>query len=314
MDNRKRRWAGYKALGNGYYHLCTDGWKDGRLFNTDSQFAFGMTSVAIASVRCGVRVKAFELMRNHGHFILVGTGEQCCKFFFYIKRRMSWKLVRDGDPPLPEYYDFKLIPIENVQQMRNNLIYVARNPYEKGFAAPGCYPWGSGYLYYSPLAQFITGPKVRDLSCREIRRQLHCEKNLLPENWIVHPALGVLPVSFVDTRKVYSLFPSPKEWNTAVVKDYESFAMVASAVGEELEFSIAEARIIVHGLTQRLFQGKALRELSKEEKYRMASVLSGTYSLSPGIIAQAVELPEAIVIQVLRSKEYGLRPRYNNDA
>ena len=66
----------YRSLPKGYYHLCTDGWKDGKLFHTDEQYANGMNTMALIKVKYQVRIYAFELMKNHMHSILAGTGEQ----------------------------------------------------------------------------------------------------------------------------------------------------------------------------------------------------------------------------------------------
>ena len=252
MDEKKKRWASYKAMGLGYYHLCTDGWREGRLFHTDSQFAFGMTTVALITLLFPVKIYEFELMPNHVHIILSGLGADSLKAFCFLKRRIRARLVKDGDPPLPETYDFRLIPIEDEQQLKNNIIYVARNPYEKQYAVPGGYLWGSGYLFQSMVAertvQRMTGSLVR-----------------IPDHWQIHPEIGILPISFITLSKHIKLFPSPKDYSTALVKDYESLVRIASRLEDDLTFDKKEAEDMTNRLLKELFGGRKLRYLSIED-------------------------------------------------
>lgn len=32
MDAKRKKWYAYQKLGKGYFHLCSDGWKEGCLF------------------------------------------------------------------------------------------------------------------------------------------------------------------------------------------------------------------------------------------------------------------------------------------
>ena len=306
MDEKKRRWTEYKSWKKGYYHLCTDGWKAGRLFHTDAQFAAGMTTVGLMTLLHPVKIYAFELMPNHLHIVLSGTGADCFKAFCFLKRRINARLVRDGFPPLPETYDFKLIPIEDEQQLKNNILYVARNSYEKQYASPGGYPWGSSYLYHSVIACFWTGTRIGDMSRREVKRLTGSEVRV-PEDWLYLPDLGILPVSFIVLEKFYKLFPTPKDYMTALVKDYESFSRIAAQLDERLSFGPKEAEDMTRRLLDEEFDGKRLRDMLPEEKYRLARRLREKYALSPEMIGHTVFLPDHIVRQILHSKEYAAR-------
>ena len=86
--NRKER-EQYSELKYGYYHLSTDGWKDGFLFHSRPQYAFGMTVIGLLTLMFKVKVYAFTLMPNHVHIILSGTGADCLKAFDYLKLKLS---------------------------------------------------------------------------------------------------------------------------------------------------------------------------------------------------------------------------------
>lgn len=86
----------YNALPKGDYNLCLDRLEGRWLFCDDNDYRMGMAGVALASLKFEVKFYAFELMPNHGHFVLNGTGEQCMKVFSYLKRRFSEQLMKKG--------------------------------------------------------------------------------------------------------------------------------------------------------------------------------------------------------------------------
>lgn len=303
MRNRTKRYD-YQTKGKGYYHFCTDGLQGTRLFYTPAQFAYGMILIGLLTIKYNVKVYAFVLMPNHIHIILSGTGEQCVKAFDYLKSRISSRLKTDGYPPLPDDYDFVLVDIPDKLRMKGEIIYVLRNPLEKNLGAPNGYAWGSGWLYHSPIKDFVTGKRAGDMTVRE-KAKLIGSKMALPEKWEFHPDLGLLPRCFVDTSLVNRLFPQAKDLEVALVKDYESYVRSARDLHEEVIFDDSDIRTIVMQALQKHFGGAPLSEMSQESKCRLVVILSQHYGLSPSQIARAIVLNEKIVRQVLASKEYG---------
>ena len=55
----------YRSMGNGYYHFCTDGWKEGNIFNTVAQYAYGMVLIGLISIKYAIVIYDFTLMPNH---------------------------------------------------------------------------------------------------------------------------------------------------------------------------------------------------------------------------------------------------------
>jgi len=308
MDSIQRQKQAYRSLPLGYYHLCSDGWQTGKLFHTDEQFAFGVAGLAISTLRFGVKIYAYELMPNHFHILLSATGSQCLDIFFTLVRRINKRLRDDGFPCLPEDYWFKLVPVETKEQMRDLLVYLARNKYEKGICTPFGHMWGTGYLVYNQIAQLISGTKVKDIPIRDVER-LVGSRMPLPDDWEIHPLLGVLPKRFVYTDKVLELFPSVKEYVTRVVKQYESLVKIAETVGESVEWSEPEAKDLLFKLCDNLFPGKHLHELTADEKGRIAVRADHLYHLPLPLLSQLLKLPEYVVRQFLQSKDYGLRKR-----
>ena len=306
MDAIQKQTQFFRSLPLGYYHLCSDGWQKGKLFHTDEQYAFGVSGLAISTLIHGVKIYAYELMPNHFHILLCATGEQCLSLFYYIIRRINKKLKEAGFPCLPDDYWFKLVPIKNKEQMKDLIVYLARNKFEKGACTPFGHKWGTGCLPYNQLAEFIIGTQVHDMSQRELE-QLVGSRTALPADWEIHPVLGILPKNFVCIDKVLQLFPTVKEYTTRMVKQYESAVIIADSVGESIEWSAEEAKDILMNLCNRLFPGKRLYDLTVDEKGRLAVQADSLYHLPTPALSKHLQLSEYVIRQLLHSKDYGLK-------
>ncbi len=313
MEAYRRQREEYRKMGNGYYHLCTDGWKAGNIFNNIVQFAYGMTLIGIICIKYSLVIYDFELMPNHIHIILSGTGANAVEAFLYLKMKLNARLVKDGYSPLPVDYGFILKPINLKEQMITEILYLHRNHYEKQYAAIGGYPWGSAYLHYSVLAQMIDGRKVSEMTARELE-ELTGTRMRLPSHWQFHPKLGLLPKSFVDTRMVKKLFHGVKDYSTRLVKDYESFVTVSRDLGEEVEFSDIEIQDILSKMLLRDYQGKSVYKLGADEKGKLVVTLSKKYGISKDDIARVLHMPRHIVSQFVNSKDYGRAAGYTKTA
>lgn len=295
----------YKQYGKGYYHLCLDRLDDDDLLFHDSEdYRKGMASIGLAKLIFDVEVYSFELMTNHLHEILSGTGQQCLKVFSFYKRRISEQRISKGYPPLPKKYGFKLIPILDEDVFCKEIIYLARNPYEKNYCIPGGYCWGSSYLYFNTLADCIRGNRVDGMSQAEVRRLIG-SKHPLPSDWELHPSLGLLPRSFVRTDKVVQLFSSPKNYLTRLVKEYETMVKIARNLGEEIAFSDEEVKDIVNTDLRNSFPGRLFKSLTQEEKCTAAVRLHKTYSFTANQLAKALFISELTVYQAIHSKDFG---------
>lgn len=301
MTRRQER-EEYRAGGNGYYHFCTDGLSGGLIFNNVAQFAFGMILMGLVCLKIPITIYAFVLMPNHVHIVFKGTGAQGLAVFDYLKRKLSVMLQREGFTTLPEDYWFKLVKLDDEEQLRREILYVLRNPLEKELGTVGGYLWGSGWIYYSDFAQALGGTEAKLMSKRKKIKYFTSEESI-PDHWKTHPYLGLLPDSFVDIAKVKELFPSPKDLQTSLVKDYEIFFQIANRLGELCEFSKAEISGIVNQVLHTRFEGKSLNMLRESEKGKLAIILNREYGLNSYQISTSIFIKEKVVRQLLNSKE-----------
>lgn len=296
----------YKNLPLGNYHLCLDRLEDRWIFHSEDDYRMGMAGVALSVLKFGVKIYTFELMPNHAHIILNGTGEQCMRVFSFLKRRSSEMLLRNGYPPMPPDYGCKLIPILDDDTLRAQILYCVRNPYEKDYCGPGGHKWGSGYLYFNELAAVIRGTPASTFSKAALRR-IAGSDNLLPPEWEIHPVLGILPCNYIKSRAVEELFGSAKEYHTCLVKEYETAVKIARSLDEEVEFSQKEIKEIANTELRNSYPGRLFKTLTQEEKCRVAVRLHEQLGLSSLQLSQALYLSELTITQAIRSKDYGFK-------
>lgn len=304
MARRRAERERIRSLKKGYYHLSTDGWREGFLFHNQQQYAFGMIVVGLLTLLFDITIYDFSLMPNHVHILLSGTGASCMAAFDYLRQKISARLSKDGYPPLPEDYWFKLVAVEDPEQMKNNFIYIDRNAYELQQCIPSGYPWGTGYLHFSRMSSMISGTPASAFSKRKLE-EMTGSRISIPAHWQFHPQYGLLPSSFVDNSLFLRLFKGPKEYESRLVKDYEAFVKVGRSLNETPNFTAFEVKEIVDQLLQNFYSGRQLRQLSNEEKGRLVTLLSKEYDLPAKVIASTLGLPGHIVQQLLRAKDFG---------
>lgn len=302
MDKRQKRRAEYKTWKKGYYHLCTDG-KKGIICHDEAEYVYLVNTISLLNLLFPVAVHVYEVMRSHLHLLVSGRGAACVAVFDYIKRRINKRLREDGYPPLPADYDFRLIPIEDEDQMRNNVIYMARNASQVMNIRPGSYLFGSTMAFYSDVARLFETVRAGDLPVRALRKMFNTLLSIPPER-LIHPGLGMaLPQGFVDTVVLHKIFPTATEFETRLVKDYEAFVEIADKVGEEIVFTVEEAHSIVD--MELVKAGRMLADLSSEERCRMAVELNRRFRLDALTLSKVLFIPARFISQALKSKRYG---------
>lgn len=303
MNERMKRRAKYRTWKKGYYHLCTDG-KKNILCHDDAEYAHLVNVIAVLPLKFPVKVHSYEVMRSHTHLLLSGRGTDCVDAFDYLKYRASRKLREDGHPPLPKDYDFRLVPIEDEDQMRRNIVYMDRNAFEVQAVIPGGYLWGSSMMFYSRVPNLFETIRAGDLSARELWRIMGT-RIPVPDDYLIHLPTGmVLPQSFVDSRVFYKVFPTARQYQTALVKDFEGYVMVADQLGETVCFTREETEMIIEQALQLDYQGLNPGQLTMDERIRLASNLQKKYRLTVEQLAAGLLLPVKTLAQALRSKQY----------
>ena len=303
MSEREKRRAEYRTWKKGYYHLCTDG-KKSVLCYDDAEYAHLVNVIAILDQKFPVKVHFYEVMRSHVHLLLSGRGSNCVEAFDYLKYRASRRLSQDGHMPLPKNYDFRLIPVVDEEQMRRNIVYIARNAFEVRDVVPGGYLWGASMMFYSQVPDLFETVRAGDLSARKLWELLGT-RIPVPDDYLIHLPTGmILPQSFIDTKVFFKVFPTARQYQTALVKDFEGYVMVADELGETVVFTQEEAGMLMKQVLDRDYQGLSPEDMSADIRFRLAADLQKKYRLTVEQLATGLSLPTRLVAQALRSKQY----------
>lgn len=114
----------------------------------------------------------------------------------------------------------------------------------------------------------------------------------------------VLPQSFVDWKVFYKVFPTARQYQTALVKDFEGYVMVADQLGEDVRFTQEETEWIIEQTLRNDYQGVSPGKLTTDERFRLAATLQKKYRLTVEQLAEGLCLPVRTLAQALRSKQY----------
>ena len=166
--------------------------------------------------------------------------------------------------------------------------------------------WGSGYLYFNELAQYIAGEQVSKMRSSEVKR-ITGSNELWPPQWVIHPYLGPLPQNYIAVNEVENLFSSVKEYLTRLVKEYETVVKIAKTLGEDVDFSEAEVRDIVNTELRTSYPGRLFKNISQEEKCRVAVRLNEMMGLTTTQLAKALYMSDLAISQAIHSKDYGIK-------
>ena len=148
------------------------------IFCCEEDFKTAMWTLAASRhIFKGVQVLTFELMSNHVHLILAGQREECIKAFelFAAKLRQAFpKRQRAIDW---SKFKMEIMPIESIQALRNEIIYVNRNAFVANPAyTPDSYPWGGGCAYFCPWLKYLVTKPLGKLPILTQRTLLHTKK------------------------------------------------------------------------------------------------------------------------------------------
>ena len=171
-----------------FYHFYTDGKYQPTVFLKDSDFVYGMNTVALCASHDKVGIMAFCLMDNHFHFVLKGSSADVEKFARNYKSVLSKYLCRKYGKPAPLHYaksGFRRI--EDPYSLKIAIAYCLRNPFVAGIVPHPCwYSWGSaGCCFVLPGNDRSRDAlkRVGELGVRE-RRRLFMTRREIPEDYL----------------------------------------------------------------------------------------------------------------------------------
>lgn len=274
-----------------FYHLCTEPIEDDVLFRTRGDYVLINNIIAIAVFLADIRLLAYAIMENHLHFILEGRRSDCTVFYEAVHKMLMNYYTRHGRAASFAKMKPKFIDITNLDQLLTEIVYVIRNPFVvRSDVNLLAYPWTSGYLYFNPLLD-TGGEPGSTLSGRLLRTFIHSRTLTEIDERIRIRDGKANPASFVDYKRVEAFFGSAREFQMQAYKNVEAQVETAKRLGEKPQMNDQEMLAVAFKLCRTLFAVNQMRELSSEQKKRLAKTLKDEFGGSNKQIARCTGLP-----------------------
>lgn len=283
--------------GGPFYHLYTSHIEDDLLFRTEEELDQALNIIAVAVFFVGCKVLAFAIMNNHMHFILEGLEKECQAFYSLIQKKLAVILSKSGRGHLAQLSMPSLVPINNLKQLRDEIVYVIRNPFvDRVNVNMHAYKWCSGYLYFNPFLEemFVRGVSASKLTIDERRKFKH-ERNPYIDPRIMVLNGVALASSFVDYHRGESFFENARQFFQWLYKNVESQIEVGRRIGETVPLDDIDVWTISRRLSRELGGTDKPKELSNDAKGKLIKKLKFDYSASNAQIARCLGLPVATI-------------------
>ncbi len=284
--------------GGPFWHICTDGQSMEIICETEEDYKFAVTVIAIAAALTGVKILTFQVMSNHIHVIVDGLESMCKDFFSEVKRRLRRYRNSSGRFASFEKFEASFIPIDNLRSMRYEIAYSNRNGY---LANPSCtpfsYPWGAGYLYFNPHAFVTDAVPFGDLTRDEKLKMCRSRIPDLPAGYMVKDGL-ILPQSFCAIKYGESLFRDAHQYFSIVSKNYEAYSEIAKRLGDDVFLTDDEMFAALSMLAKKKYGDGRVTLLPNASKIELAKTMRSDYNASEGQIQRMLRLDRGTVSEL----------------
>lgn len=261
------------------------------MFHGDDEFKAVMNIIAfVAFLYNDIQIFTFEVMSNHLHFALSGEIERIRRFLRVLVTKLaSSPVLRDSSASIIKL-DFRILPIDSLENLRNVISYVNRN----GFVvnsdhSPFSYPWGANRYFFNPEA------KSRFQSCGTratcvLKRDLFHSDRLAKVPSVIILDGYVSPACFCHIEEAESFFRSGWHYFHKVSRDVEAAKDIAGAIGESIFYNDDELFSVAASVSVKKFGRPSSATLSKEEKVEVARLLHYDYNATNKQVSRVLKI------------------------
>lgn len=283
--------------GGPFFHLYTAGLEEDLLFCSPAELDEALNMIALSACETQFRILAFGIMHNHLHFVGEGCREDCEGFFSRFEGRLSRFLSRKGKHSLLKQIRVGVTPINNLKQLRDEIVYVIRNPFvDRVNVNLFAYKWCSGYLYFNDFLGELTllGQPASKMSI-DWRRAFKHERNPEIDTRIKILNDVALPSCFTEYHRAESFFENPRQFLQWTFKKVEGQVEVAKRLGESIILDDSELWSVTRRLSKELGGVDQPKELSPERKAMLVTKLKYEFGASNAQIARCTGFPRASI-------------------
>ena len=264
-----------------YWHIYTDGTMMQNIFISKEDFIMGMWCLAAAQHLCkSVRVITFELMGNHIHLILAGAKEDCIKVFDLFAARLKKAFPKRQHAIGWSKFKMEILPIESLQALRNEIIYVNRNAFVSNPAyTPDSYPWGGGCAYFCPWLKYLATTPLGELPVLTQRALLHTKKIAPLADLKVIDSMPLIP-SFCDIQLGESMFRDARSYFNSLTRNAEAYSKIASRLKDAIFLTDEELYTVVNSYINKEYSVRSTVLLNAQQKIDTARYMHVNYNAS----------------------------------
>ncbi len=284
FNEKERRCEATFLSAGPYWHAYTSGKEMSILFADINDFKFAMNVIAQASRKYPkLKIIAFEVMSNHFHFVISGEETIIRAFFEFIRKRISRSI------PGIKKAKLTIKPINDLQSLRNNIVYTNRNGYVADYNyTPFSYPWGTGLYYFT---QFPLEKEYSDIYTGPRRKMFRGRDPKLPGDWRTIDGY-IAPISYCSIAFGMAIFRDAHHYFSLVSKNIEAYSELAAGLDDSEFLTDIELFAQVIKVVKSDYGLNSLKDLSKVQKLDLARKLHFKYRSSNGQIRRTLGLTQ----------------------
>lgn len=264
-----------------FWHIYTNGTQMQDIFCTESDKDIAMW--LLARSRCKtpeVQIITFEIMDNHVHIIAAGAKDACVRLFNFYKRKLRFIFTRAGRIIDWDKFRMHLLPIENLQALRNEITYVNRNAFVSNPShTPTSYPWGGGCAFFNIWKEYLNPIKFETITI-ELRRKLIHTKDISTCSSLQAIGNHVYIPSFCNIELGENIFRDNRSYFMSLARNVEAYREIAMRLKDFIFLTDEEiySAMILH--IEKEYGTKQVAILSPEQKMSTARFLHQNYNAS----------------------------------
>ena len=188
-----------------------------------------------------------------------------------------------------------ILPIDNLQALRNEIIYVNRNAFVANPAyTPDSYPWGGGCAYFNQWLKHIKTIFLKELPILTQRELLHT-RDISPFADIREIDLIPFIPSFCDIKLGESMFRDARSYFNSLTRNAEAFSQIASRLKDSIFLTDEELYSALCSYISKEYSIKTPLELSAQQKIDTARHMHFNYNATNQQLRRILRMDIAVL-------------------
>ena len=222
-------------------------------------------------------------------------SEDCIKAFNLFEARLKKAFpIREHTIDWSQF-KMDILPIENLQALRNEIIYTNRNAFVANpVYTPDSYHWGGGCAYFSPWLKHLITSHLGELPIRTQRAFLHTKKIAPFADLREICSMPFIP-SFCDIKLGESMFRDARSYFNSLTRNAEAFSQIASRLKDTIFLIDDELYSAMLSFINKEYSVRTATELSTQQKVDTARHMHFDYNATNQQLRRMLRMELAIL-------------------